>query len=199
MAVRKTSEKRTSAKLAAIALPALALLAAAVMTGTASLARAQVETERCLNAPSESRDWRDCITTCTGLIQTGRYRGSVLSRLHSSRGACHRRLRQMEPALSDLDRALALDPENWGAYLSRSAVYGEQKRWDPAIADATRAIELDPRNALGYVNRCVSYHRSGRSKEALPDCRAAIRLEPDHPVARRLLGEMCAGGQSGAC
>lgn len=160
-------------------------------------ARAQGEIKSCEIITNS--DWQGCIATCTRLIGSGRHAGAQLSTLHSSRGSCYRRTGQMEPALADLARAIALNPNNGDAYLNRSALYGQQKRYDLSIADATRAIQLMPRDPLPYFNRCVSHQRSGKAALAVPDCRAAVRLDPTYEAPKTFLRGMCLQGVQAAC
>ena len=169
----------------------------AALSAAAPGARAQDETQPCVRVASA--DWEGCIAACTRLIASGRYAGQRLSTLHASRGACHRRTGQVEQALADLGRALALNPNNGDAYLNRSAVYGQQRRYALSIADATRAIRLLPRDPLPYMNRCISYQRSGQPELAVPDCRTALRLDPKSEAPRTFLEGMCLQGVRSAC
>ncbi|MEV6547551.1 tetratricopeptide repeat protein [Streptomyces sp. NPDC051597] len=81
-------------------------------------------------------------------------------------------------ALTELDRAIALDPGRARAYygraVARCALYG------PAVAlpDLDRACELAPDDAYYIGYRGDMYRRLGRFEEALADLDRAILLDP---------------------
>ncbi|MER5831934.1 tetratricopeptide repeat protein [Streptomyces sp. NPDC002130] len=81
-------------------------------------------------------------------------------------------------ALTEYDRAVALDPELAVAYRHRSGIRGDLGDHDGAIADLDRAVELDPGNAW-YVALRGEHHRiAGRDTEAIRDLTEAVRLDP---------------------
>lgn len=93
-------------------------------------------------------------------------------------------------ALSDLTRALELDPHNAIAYNDRGNTYYEQQRYDEALADFTRALELDQQNAYTYFNRGNTYYDLGRYHEALADFTRTLKLDPQNAHAYNNRGNL---------
>jgi tetratricopeptide (TPR) repeat protein len=60
---------------------------------------------------------------------------------------------KMKQAFADLDRAIALDPNNARAFRERSNAYRSIDKLDRALADASEAVRLDPRDAKAFDNR----------------------------------------------
>jgi serine/threonine protein kinase/tetratricopeptide (TPR) repeat protein len=78
--------------------------------------------------------------------------------------------RKYEQALGRLNRAIDLDPLNYGAYGRLGRVYGEMGRYDDAIASLEKAVALQSGNGITRrysVNFAFVYARMGRREEAL--------------------------------
>jgi tetratricopeptide (TPR) repeat protein len=103
------------------------------------------------------------------------------------------RLSRPREALADLDRALALVPDDAGELLGRRGyvhlLLGED---EAASADLGRAIAAGDRRAANYLNRARARLRLGDRDGAVGDLREALRREPGNAAARaelRSLGE----------
>jgi len=83
---------------------------------------------------------------------------------------------QLELALRDAERALALAPQNAYALYNRGCVLARLGRTQAAIDDFTRAIAADGRLPEAYYNRAVLYMRAGDYKKAIPDLSRAGEL-----------------------
>ncbi|MGW0499709.1 BREX system ATP-binding domain-containing protein [Streptomyces sp. NPDC003007] len=81
-------------------------------------------------------------------------------------------------ALTEYDRAIALDPESAVAHRNRSGIRGDLGDHDGAIADLDRAVALDPGNAWSLALRGEHHRIAGRDTEAIRDLSEAIRLDP---------------------
>jgi predicted XRE-type DNA-binding protein/regulator of sirC expression with transglutaminase-like and TPR domain len=77
-------------------------------------------------------------------------------------------------------RAIAIDPQNVGAYMNRGDAYREGKHFDLAIGDYTRAIELEPTRPGPRNQRALAYRNSGQLKAALQEATAMIQKWPDY-------------------
>lgn len=89
------------------------------------------------------------------------------------------RKRYDERIRADIDRAIALDPENPRYYDQRSTYYDPVNEIERAVEDATRAIVLCRETGCGslplfYTSRAVHYDRAGRKDLAEKD-RAASK------------------------
>ncbi len=69
-------------------------------------------------------------------------------------------------AITDLDKAILLDPEFIIAYYVRAAVYESRKDYMAAIDNYNKAIELDPEDATTYQNRGNVKHNLSAFKAA---------------------------------
>ncbi len=88
--------------------------------------------------------------------------------------------RQYVLALKEIDKAIALEPENADYYRRRGAVLHAMKRYDEALKFKNKAIALEPDNASYYDSRGATLHGMGRYCEALIDYNRAIALDPNN-------------------
>ena len=94
-------------------------------------------------------------------------------------------------AISDLDKAIELDPNYAPAYYNRGVAKAELKQYSEAIADYDKAIELDPRSASAYYNRGVTKYNLKEYSEAIADYDKAIELDPNFALAYYARGLAC--------
>jgi adenylate cyclase len=78
-------------------------------------------------------------------------------------------------------KALALDDNNFDAYITLSALYLMRKQYDQAIAAAQHSITLNPNSADAYAQLGWSLWVSERQLEAIDVIKKAIRLNPIPP------------------
>ena len=84
-----------------------------------------------------------------------------------------------EPARSDFEAALKLEPKLPEALLNRGAVWVGEHRYQAAIADLSQAIELgtaQPEKA--YYDRALAYEGLDNEKSAYFDYLKAVELKP---------------------
>ena len=86
-------------------------------------------------------------------------------------------------ALSDYNKAIAIDPNLTVAYLNRGVTYRQLGEYDKAISDYSKAIELFPRYALAYNNRGYAYGKKGEVAKAIFDYSKAIEIDPKYAAA----------------
>ncbi len=86
---------------------------------------------------------------------------------------------QFDAAVEDMDRALAIAPQDPTLLLNRCVVHRESGRLDEAIADASRMIQLYPDDSRPYRNRAVCYYRRQQYDRAIADMTQCIRLQPE--------------------
>lgn len=72
------------------------------------------------------------------------------AKVHASRGVVKRKKGDLDGALNDFRKALALDPELKEAYLNRGNLWRIEGRPYKALADYSKALELDPGWAEPY-------------------------------------------------
>ena len=135
----------------------------------------------------EKKDFEGAIATLSDAIGLDEARTRVarnsectrqLARSYSNRGHARVGKGDLEDALADFDKAIALDPTLADAYLNRAFL--RERYSDPhgALRDFTKSIELTPTRAEPYYHRGHALMMSGRLTEALRDFDAAIELDP---------------------
>ncbi|NXI59018.1 TTC6 protein, partial [Chloroceryle aenea] len=108
---------------------------------------------------------------------------SMAIRLHSAypdafcqRGLCRMQLRQAN-CIKDFNRALALCPSHFQAYMSRAAYYGSQGRYSKAILNCNEAIKILPNSVQAYFYRGTLKYQNKTFRAAIEDLSKAIDLD----------------------
>jgi tetratricopeptide (TPR) repeat protein len=86
-------------------------------------------------------------------------------------------------AVSALDRALSLAPDDARLYVDRAEAHAASGRWPAAVDDLDHAIALDPTLADAYAFRGSAHRKLNRLDEARADLDRALELAPGHPEA----------------
>jgi TolB-like protein/Flp pilus assembly protein TadD len=94
-------------------------------------------------------------------------------------------------AIAEVQKALALQPNDAGARWVNALLLARQRQWDQAEAEYALALKLDPNCADAWAMRSELMALCGRVKEAFADIGTALRLNP-HPPGWYywLLGQM---------
>ena len=88
-----------------------------------------------------------------------------------------------DQAISDLSKAITLNPGDANVYLSRGNVYQNNGNYDQAISDLSKAITLNPNYASAYLSRGNAYQNKGNYDQAISDFSKAITLNPNYANA----------------
>src|SRR4030095_679139 len=80
----------------------------------------------------------------------------------------------LDGALADYDKALALEPRLADAYNNRANIKLQKGDLDGAIGDYSKAIELKPRSVETYFNRGVVRLQKGDNDGAIADFTSSI-------------------------
>jgi tetratricopeptide (TPR) repeat protein len=86
-------------------------------------------------------------------------------------------------AMTSFDRAIALDPQYFQAYIERGNVKDGIGDLSGALADYTTAISLNPKSASAHYNRGTVMSKSGQHQSAIADYNTAIDLDPQYAQA----------------
>ena len=87
-------------------------------------------------------------------------------------------------ALTDLNIAALMEPNNSSIYMDRGLINFNLKDFEATTADYTKVIELDDKNAKAYFNRALSLEVLGRVDEAYKDFKKAAELDPANMAAK---------------
>jgi tetratricopeptide (TPR) repeat protein len=90
---------------------------------------------------------------------------------------------QPQNAISALDAALKLDPDNAELFVDRARAAAMGRDWASAIRDLSTALSLDPEREEAYVFRASALRQSGQPKRALEDIDTALALDGRDPDA----------------
>ncbi|XP_033621036.1 tetratricopeptide repeat protein 6 isoform X3 [Fukomys damarensis] len=92
------------------------------------------------------------------------------------RGLCKVKL-QRDNSILDFNRAIALNPKHYQAYLSRVAFYGLKGRYSKAILNCNEAIKIYPQSVRAYLYRGVLKYYSKNYKLAIRDLTIAVNMD----------------------
>jgi tetratricopeptide (TPR) repeat protein len=98
-------------------------------------------------------------------------------------------LRRPEEALRQIDRALAVAPQDDRAWCLRAQAMLQLDRPAEALTDARRASGLDPNEEWSRRLASVALVNLGRNEEAVAEAREAVRLAPTLPIVRVQLAQ----------
>ena len=112
-----------------------------------------------------NENYGSCIATLTDVVKAD----SSHKLAFAARGAAHMRSGNPAEAVSDFDRALAIDPDYARGYHLRGLAREVQGDDDGALEDFNRAIELAPEYGAAYNSRANLYVKMGREEDAEGD------------------------------
>jgi WD40 repeat protein/serine/threonine protein kinase len=98
----------------------------------------------------------------------------VLARVTETRGL-HQ---ELSGALSSLDTAIEVNPNNWKLSAKRGDIHRLQRNWNDAIDDYSKAIKLKRNDGLLFKRRAEMHLRVNQRSQAIDDFVAAIRHSP---------------------
>jgi tetratricopeptide (TPR) repeat protein len=102
---------------------------------------------------------------------------------HYQQGLKYASLGQMQDAIGRFDRAIAINPRYFQAYIERGNVKDAIHDYPGAIADYTTAISIDAKAAPAYYNRGTVLSQSGKHEAAIVDYKKAIAIDPQYAQA----------------
>lgn len=102
---------------------------------------------------------------------------------HYQQGLKSASMGEMKDAIGKFDRAIAINPQYFQAYIERGNVKDAILDYPGAIADYTSAISIDPQAAPAYYNRGTVLSQSGKHDAAIIDYKKAISIDPQYAQA----------------
>ena len=131
------------------------------------------------------RHWLNAPLSDAELAETGRLARQALTiapdlaEAHVALGVFHYYgFREYEPALTEFQRAIELQPNNSLASQFIAFVHRRQGKWEATVNEHKQAIEQDPRNATIMGNLGQTYALLRRWKEAGEIARHGLTIEP---------------------
>ena len=127
-------------------------------------------------------DKKDCnngsIRACTALIASGKYGPDDTATSYYNRGVAYSNGGDLDSAISDYDKAIAIDPSDAQYFYNRGWAYQGKSDYDRAIRDYDKALALDPKKTEAYFNRGSAYAQKGKPGRAIEDYNRVIALTP---------------------
>jgi lipoprotein NlpI len=123
------------------------------------------------------------IQHCTRAIDSRRFSGMPLARLHYNRGLEHAAKGRADSAIADYDAAIRLAPQYGDAYLARGNARGLKNDSGRAIADFDAALNINPKDRVALGSRAFEWTAKGDYARAIADQDAVIRLDPKSSLA----------------
>jgi Flp pilus assembly protein TadD len=121
---------------------------------------------------------------CDLAVQVARDTGDprLLAGTLANRAMVLTRLQRFEPALRDLNDAVAAAPDQADLHGNRGNLLLRMGRATEALAAHDRAVALAPRDPAGYYNRAFAYQALGDPARAAADVETARLLLSSGPV-----------------
>jgi len=95
-----------------------------------------------------------------------------------NRGLVYQGKGQYDKAISDYNKAIAINPRDPEAYNNRGVAYKNKGKYSKAISDYNKAIKINPGFVEAYNNRGVAYKDKGKHDNAISDYSKAIEINP---------------------
>lgn len=135
-------------------------------------------------ANSVVQNYADAVRDLTAYIQTD----STSSLAYWQRAVCQARINEYDAsrgadvrlktvgAISDLDKAIELNPNNAYLYFNRGNLHASNKDYARAIEEYDKAIKIDPKLAEAYYNRGIANINLGKEDIGISDLSKAGEL-----------------------
>ncbi len=104
------------------------------------------------------------------------------------RGKAYFKIKDYNAALSDLTKAIALQPEEAHFFGERGLIYYMAQNSENAIADFDHAVALEPENPFRYASRAFIKDSLGDLEGAKIDYQKAIEIDPEDAISHNNLG-----------
>ncbi|TDI83858.1 MAG: hypothetical protein E2O74_06100, partial [Chloroflexi bacterium] len=98
-----------------------------------------------------------------------------------------------EKAISELEAAEELNPDDLGTQLELGVLYGNAGQLEQAEAQFIDLITIAPTYALAHSNLAAIYQMMGRDSEALMELEISLGFDPNQPEVRERISLIKSG------
>jgi tetratricopeptide (TPR) repeat protein len=141
---------------------------------------------------NQDKDRERCIRGCTAYIETSRDPNGLANAYHN-RGVAHMQEGEVDRAIADYDKVVAILPHYADAYYNRGVAYSLKGDISRAIIEYGKAIKNNPRDYGAYRNRGDEYRSRSDYTRAIADYTRAIALKPNDASLYKKRGLAYAG------
>jgi tetratricopeptide (TPR) repeat protein len=142
------------------------------------------------------RDHADCTATdpahsiagCTRIVEDLSESAKNRALAHVSRGLAYLEHNDLDSAIADFSRAIAVAPRFAGPYFNRAITRQGQGLLDLALADLAEVTGLEPSLARAHYARAEIFMAKQDPDGAIAELDAMIALDPDSPVVYYMRG-----------
>ena len=135
------------------------------------------------------------ISTYSRVIDAGQIANKHdFSLAYHMRALGYARKNDITKALSDIDRAIEIEPEYFAHYLNRANFLDALGKHDRAIEEYNNSIKLNEKCVDCYYNRGVSLGQHNDIDGAVINFKKAIELSPNNLPARIAMARKAEGG-----
>lgn len=106
-----------------------------------------------------------------------------VEKAYNNRGAIHQMRGEIDKALADFDKAIALNSNYSQPYNGRGVILEKKGRIDEALAAFEKAVELDPKGPAAYVGRGDIRFQRNEFEGAIYDINKLLDLDPGNSSA----------------
>ena len=107
-----------------------------------------------------------------------------LKNQYFQRALGYERMGEVDMAIADYGRVIAIDDQCSAAYFNRGGLLYSQGKYLEATADLDKAIEIEPSKAIYHSNRAIMYRRRGMFNEATSDTLVAKNIQKSNNPSR---------------
>ncbi len=122
----------------------------------------------------QTRIWRNSLSLWNFAVER---EPEEVSLVYYNRGYAFDELGMTGKAMSDFNRAIALNPSDYRAYIKRGLIFDREGRLDEAISDLDTAVRLKPLSNLAHVSRGILYGKAGLPDKAADDFSKSIEID----------------------
>jgi tetratricopeptide (TPR) repeat protein len=127
----------------------------------------------------KSGNYDEAIALFTKAIESGELSRDDLKGAYYYRGRAWYGKGDLDKAIADFTKAIAINPEDFNAYYNRGLALANKGAFDKAIADFTKAIKINPNFAYTYGHRGKVWYDKKDYDKAIADYTKAIKLDPN--------------------
>ena len=120
--------------------------------------------------------WKDEITLWKDVVQKSPHK----ARAYNNLGWAFYKKGDLKEAMTDFNKAIAIDPDYLFSYDDRGLIYAKEGRFTEAIDEYNKALKINPNYPMIYFNRGVSYASLNKNVLAMSDLNKAIELDPEY-------------------